>query len=254
MINLVVDIGNSNIKYFVWNGNEVLFQESVLSLDPEYLKKVIDHFNVESVITANVGKEDKSLGKATTSIPSESKLELTIKNAKNYQINYSETLGADRIAAFIGAVETFPNTPLLIIDAGTALTIDIVNIEGEFCGGNISLGLNSRLKALHKLTARLPLVKIKEPKSFFGQDTDSAILNGVVNGMIGEINYSISKAKELYNVEKIILTGGESTFLIQEFKKQGIDFFYDPFLVARGLNFFMQRKMKDREYQTTMKS
>ncbi len=73
-----------------------------------------------------------------------------------------ETLGHDRIAAAAGARKLLPGSPLLIMDLGTAITIDFVTANGEYRGGNISPGLLTRFKSLHDHTARLPLVQ-KEP-------------------------------------------------------------------------------------------
>ncbi len=73
-----------------------------------------------------------------------------------------DTLGYDRIAAAVGAYTIFPGKTVLVIDAGTAITYDIVTAGGEYLGGNISPGLEIRFKSLNKYTNRLPLLERPE--------------------------------------------------------------------------------------------
>lgn len=253
MINLTIDIGNSKAKCAIWDSYKMLFHEVLSESGFDSLKNLVGRYGVESAIYANVGKDADYLIKVLECTKLENICEFSFDQTKsNFKINYSSSLGVDRLAAFIGAIEMFPSAPLLIVDSGTALTIDVVNADNEFCGGNISLGLNSRLSAIHDKTARLPLVNISMTKDFFGDDTESAILNGVVNGIVGEILYSIHKAKELYNIKLVILTGGEAKFLIPTLQKENIECIYDEFLVLRGLNSFMQKELSKTPTHPTM--
>lgn len=249
MINLTVDIGNSKTKCSVWDGYTLLFHD-VLSNSASASKTLGDlvkQFGIQSVVIANVGNQNDFIKNSLDSIPKENVYNFSFASVKDFRINYSETLGVDRLASFIGAIEMFPSTPLLIVDSGTALTIDIVNSQNEFCGGNISLGLYSRISALHEKTARLPLVKVISPTGYFGKNTEEAILDGAINGIIGEILLCVNKAKELYNIQKVVLTGGEAKFLLPLLKKENIDCVYDEYLVPRGLNSFMQKEFNKRE-------
>ena len=149
------------------------------------------------------------------------------------------TLGADRLAAAVGANGLFPRRNLLIADAGTALTIDVVDSEDRYRGGNISPGVELRLKALHKFTSRLPMVAVDmEDDSYFGHDTASAIGCGVRWGLVNEIAGAFALAKREYGCELLILTGGSGENLFHDLKKvipEGIGLEYNPELVARGL-------------------
>lgn len=123
----------------------------------------------------------------------------------------------------------------MVVDCGTAITIDIIDDEGKFCGGNISAGLELRLKALHNYTSLLPEVSIKGIVSDFGNNTESAMRDGVINGVIGEIIYSYMKAKNKYGIDKIVFTGGDATLLLIYLEKEKLNVCYDPYLVGRGL-------------------
>jgi type III pantothenate kinase len=142
-------------------------------------------------------------------------------------------MGMDRLAAVIGAYDLKPNNDILIIDAGTAITFDILNSFGEYLGGNISPGLEMRFKALHEYTSLLPLVSDYSVKSEVGVDTISAIQNGVINGVKYEIKGVIESFVSKYPQLLIFLTGGNDFDFDTRIKKR---IFVDKYLVLRGLN------------------
>lgn len=146
------------------------------------------------------------------------------------------TLGADRFLAAIGAVALEGNKRILIIDAGTALTLDIVE-EGEFRGGNISPGLKMRFRALHEFTSGLPLEKEREDNRFFGDDTASSITCGVEKGMAWEIAGAISTARSAFGCDTFLVTGGDARFVVREMERvmPGVQLSLVPDLVAFGL-------------------
>ena len=145
-----------------------------------------------------------------------------------------KTIGKDRIAAVVGANNIYPNCNILIFDAGTALTIDFINKKNEYVGGNISPGLTMRYKALNKFTQKLPLYKIKHDfDKLTGQTTKEAIIAGVQNGILFEINNYIKIFSKKYTDLKIFLTGGDIFFFENKLKK---NIFAEPNLVLIGLN------------------
>ena len=142
-------------------------------------------------------------------------------------------MGMDRLAAVIGAYDLKPNNDILIIDAGTAITFDILNSSGENLGGNISPGVEMRFKALHDYTSLLPLVSGYSVKTEIGVDTISAIQNGVINGVKYEIKGVIDSFVSKYPQLLIFLTGGNDFDFDTRIKKR---IFVDKYLVLRGLN------------------
>lgn len=124
------------------------------------------------------------------------------------------TLGADRIAAAAGAAALFPEDNCLVFDFGTAITIDFVTKDGHFKGGNISPGMNMRFEAIHHYTNKLPLVKPSIPDAPEGRDTASAINNGVILGIMFEVEKYLENHRDC----KIVFTGGDALFFAKRLK------------------------------------
>jgi type III pantothenate kinase len=144
-----------------------------------------------------------------------------------------DTLGKDRLAAAVGASSLYPNKNVLVIDAGTAITYDLVNDKGQYLGGNISPGLEMRFKALHQFTGRLPLVEKKDFGKLFGKTTEEAIRAGVQHGVVFEADKAIDTFKEFYKNLNVIITGGDVNFFDKKLKNS---FFVHFNLIAIGLN------------------
>ena len=154
-----------------------------------------------------------------------------------------ETLGPDRLAAAVGAAALYPSCHVLIVDFGTAITFDFVSAGGEFLGGNISPGAATRFRALHRFTSSLPLCSLDEkiPVGRLGDSSRSAVVNGVVNGIVYEVEGYIRDLERKYDGLRIIFTGGESNFFAERLKNT-IFATYD--LVAYGLNRILEYNAK----------
>ena len=124
-----------------------------------------------------------------------------------------ESLGLDRVASAAGGWTRFPGRNILVISAGTAITVDLVTSEGRFNGGNISPGVSMRLKALHEHTASLPLVGKDSQFSLLGSSTRQAILSGVMNGVIFELEGYVRLLTDQYKDLLVLLTGGDAALL-----------------------------------------
>ncbi len=145
-----------------------------------------------------------------------------------------ETLGKDRLAGVVGAFHLYPENNVLVIDAGTAITYDLVDENKQYLGGTISPGLEMRFKALNQFTGRLPLVERNENfNKLFGQTTGEAILGGVQNGLVFETDKVIDRFKEFYKNLYVIITGGNANFFDKKLKNS---FFVHFNLIAIGLN------------------
>ena len=144
-----------------------------------------------------------------------------------------QTLGMDRVAAVVAANMIKPNRPLLVIDAGTCITFDFIDAEGQYHGGNISPGMRMRFKALNTFTDKLPKVTPKGDNPTYGQTTETAIRAGVIHGIEHEIEGYIRHLKKIYPELLVFLTGGDD-FSFETNLKSVI--FADSFLVLKGLN------------------
>jgi len=144
-----------------------------------------------------------------------------------------ETLGTDRLAAVVGASSLRPGKDLLIIDAGTCITYEVIDARGNYWGGNIAPGMQMRLRALHEFTARLPLVEAEGEVPGMGYDTETAIRSGVLRGMKYEIEGYIKSMRAKFPHLEVFLTGGNRINFDTNIKNL---IFTDKYIVPRGLN------------------
>lgn len=208
---LTVDIGNSSTKASIFEDEEVVFAVSGSKIGFDDLRDLMLRFEPEGTVCCRVGEDKTGIiaGFQKEKIPF---LEITPDTALPIEVCYGSrsTLGADRVAAAVGGV--LPGDSALVVDAGTALTCDLV-IKGSFAGGNISPGLWLRFKALNLYTSKLPLVSPEGDFPPFGHDTESAIRSGVVGGLVSEIIASFKEAQKIEKDIKMVLTGGDAAFL-----------------------------------------
>jgi type III pantothenate kinase len=146
------------------------------------------------------------------------------------------TLGADRLAAAVGASALYPDEDLMIVDFGTAITIDYVE-GGEFRGGNISPGVTTRFRSLADYTACLPLCQPTDEVLEYGRTTIEAIQQGVMRGVEHEIQGYIDCFSKKNTKKSIILTGGEAKYFVKRIKNT---IFADCEPVFFGLNAILE--------------
>lgn len=239
MNNLVIDIGNSLTKVAVFKNQEIIFFVKADDLNALNIEGIAKEHQTQKIIVSSVRNQFEhtlsALAKKKEILFFNSQTKTPIKN--HYQTLH--TLGLDRLAAVVGAKALYKKNNVLIIDAGTCITYDLVDEQYNYYGGSISPGINMRLKALNQQTGNLPLVAFDENfTAHFGANTPEAILSGVINGVLAEVNGFIQNYNLLYADLKIILCGGNAPFFDARFKnsifaKQVIN---QPNLVLIGLN------------------
>lgn len=245
MINLVIDIGNSRTKLALFNQHDLMFNVPIEQLTVGHLKMLKDeHPQLNQAILSSVKPVDDEIlqflsGNFDLFIELDHQTKLPIKNL--YET--PETLGKDRLAAAVGANELFPDQNLLIIDAGTAITYDLVSEKNEFMGGNISPGLQMRFKALNHFTGKLPLVSYSEEFQHIGRNTTEAIRAGVQNGILYEIAQTIELFNKNYQNLQIVMTGGDSIFFD---KKLNYTIFVHFNITLIGLNRILEYNAKNK--------
>lgn len=220
MINLVIDIGNSRTKIALFNEHDLMFNVPIehFSVDHARLLKE-EHPQLSKVVLSSVKPYDNDLKDfLKNNFDYFLELDHTTRLPIENLYETPETLGKDRLAAAVGANELFPDQNLLIIDAGTAITYDLVSDKNQYLGGNISPGLEMRFKALNQFTGRLPLFGPSDYYQQFGRNTLEAIRAGVQNGLIFEIEKTIDLFNGNYQNLQIIMTGGDSYFFDKKLK------------------------------------
>jgi type III pantothenate kinase len=221
-LNLVADIGNSRAKCAIFRDRELVESFTADQLTVPQLEDLkarypsLDKAIISTV--ASVSPDLVSYFKSTFPTFIDFTHQTRVPLLNKYQT--PATLGLDRLAAAVGAHELFPSRDLLVIDAGTAVTFDLVEGNGTFAGGNISPGLRSRFRALHEFTAKLPLVEASGEVPVIGQTTEEAIVAGVVNGMVFEMDGMIDSMKIRLPEIHTILTGGDAYFFERRLKNR----------------------------------
>lgn len=231
---LTIDIGNTSAKVAVFQDNEILFSERVATDWHTEIGKLRTSFPLTACAVSNVAGPNEALDHALELLPcSVLRLTYTSPCAQPYFERIPDGLGADRLAADIAAVTQMPHTPLLVIDAGTCLTFDVIDEAHRFAGGNISPGVELRLKAMHEHTAALPLVAAEGELPDLGFDTATAIRGGAINGVKFEIEGYIRMCRKRFPDLHVFYTGGNQF----EFSTDVAPCItHDAHLVLRGLN------------------
>lgn len=161
-------------------------------------------------------------------------LQAGVKTGLKIRYRNPGEVGSDRIADAIAAVELFPDQNLIIVDFGTATTVEAVTREGAYLGGLILPGLRLSMEALEQNTARLPAVEIVKRDQIIGRSTSASIQSGLYHGHIGAIQHLIEMIRtETFQGERptVISTGGFSSL----YRDAGIFDHVIPDLLLRGL-------------------
>ncbi|MDX2414595.1 MAG: type III pantothenate kinase [Bacteroidales bacterium] len=236
-MNLAIDIGNSFYKLGIFDGDHKVFVTRTPELTIDFLNELNLKYNIEKLIYSSVKGNDKVL-ESLNSKRDIIVLEVNALCNLPFSIEYlsPDTLGSDRLAAVAGAYNKFKDSNVLIIDAGTAVTYDLLLAKGVYKGGNISPGLSMRFKALNTFTGKLPLVIPDYKYDMIGNNTVEAIRTGVQQGLIYEINEYIRNFKIGYKDLEIVITGGDGEF-ISDKVEYPLEFIED--LVIEGLNYIL---------------
>jgi type III pantothenate kinase len=223
---VAVSVGNTRTRVGVFRDRELHHSEAVLNADPDAVVAAIAGLRVGAspVVLASVndpvadmivqGLHEKSAARGPADIYRFGKdLAIPIQNA----LVDDSTVGQDRLLNALGAFARAKQA-CIVIDAGTAVTVDFVDGQGVFQGGAIAPGLNLMLRALHEHTAALPSVKFEPLPSgqTFGKDTRGAMSLGAQSAIIGMVRVLTERYAEFFGAyPQIIATGGDARTLFE---------------------------------------
>jgi len=142
------------------------------------------------------------------------------------------SVGPDRIAQALGALAV-AGAPCIVVSAGTAIVVDLVDADGALAGGAIAPGLGTSAAALHAGAARLPLVSPAAPESDVGRSTEEAIVSGVYWSAVGGIRTLVARFRTEAPDAALLCTGGDAPLLLPALAD--LDARHVPDLVFRGL-------------------
>jgi type III pantothenate kinase len=221
---LTIDVGNTNITFAVFDGCEiradwrigtvarrtgdeyaalllVLFGERGLSFAD------INGVAISSVVPATV---DSLVRFSKKHLKVDSPLVLGSEIDPDMKINYEpkSDVGADRIANAIAAHAKYGGK-VIVVDFGTATTLDAVSADGEYLGGAIAPGIQISLEALFSRAARLTGVQIAAPEKAIGTTTTGSLQSGIVFGFAGQVDALVDRFQdEMGGDAKVVATGG----------------------------------------------
>ena len=243
MITLALDLGNTALKYGVF-GPDGLRESGVLAA-PAHLGELWQRTQPAQAILSSVAdKLDTQPWLAALAATDGLRRILPfrpgftpvpVRNA--YATPH--TLGPDRLAAAVGAASLRPGQDTLVLDAGTALKLDLVTAEGTYHGGSIAPGLRMRLQALHTFTGRLPLLELPPPDEavqLIGDSTASCLLSGVLRGTAAEVRGLVAEYQQRHPHLGVVLTGGDAPYLAAALAPLAGRIFAVPELVLLGLD------------------
>lgn len=240
---LAIDIGNSRVKVGQFEGESLqtvhFFSHDHFStglrelLEKNNLREKVKYLGCASVGNKELMRQAEAIA---LELPHASWLAIGHQTPLPIQNGYGspETLGMDRICACVGAYMRLGRSPLLAIDAGTAITYDFVDAEAVYRGGGIAPGLRLRFRSLNDYTAALPLVSTEGAAPLVGYNTITSIRSGVVNGLLAEIDGLVEQYRQQYGAQcEVFLTGGDADFLGNHLKNIN---FVDPNLLLYGIH------------------
>jgi type III pantothenate kinase len=235
---LAIDIGNTNINFGVFKAQRLIkrFDIPIGKYSIWTLRKLLGGITIDdSIICSVVPKASpilkadlkKLINKRPYLIGRDPKVPIKNLYRKPKQV------GQDRLVNAYAAILLY-GAPLIIVDLGTAITLDVISKRREYLGGLILPGLELSLNALIRRAALLPELKLKKPREFIGRDTKSSMLSGIVYGFSALIDDLTDKIKDkIGRKARVIGTGGDIR-LISGYCK-GIDKI-DKDLTLKGLN------------------
>ena len=231
-MNLIIDCGNTNLKYFIFKDQRLVFN-NLFTWEDNWEKKIKNNYpDLKNILLSDVtGRYHK--GDIEKKFPNKKVFKVKALDFP-FKTNYNnKNLGDDRIGLISAAIKKFPKEDCLVIDAGSCLTFDLISSKSVHEGGLISPGLLVRYKSLNEYTSSLPLIKFDDKKMGIGMDTKNSIQTGILEGFIFEINGQIKKFKRKTPNLRVILTGGDAKYLYKRIKNS---IFAEQEFLALGLN------------------
>jgi type III pantothenate kinase len=261
---LAVDVGNSQTHLGVWQREE-LVHEWRASTDSTRTADELALFFGEFLAMADLSFSRQITGVVISSVVPPVTQELRkmtvryfgfpavvvepgIKTGIAIMTDNPKEVGADRIANAVAAHNMFPRDPAVVVDFGTAITVDVVSARGEYLGGAIAPGIDTAATALFEATAQIGRVELVAPGSAIGKSTVAAVQSGIIYGTVALVDGLVERiSSELTGRSRVVATGGlASTIVSHSHRIEQVE----PVLTLTGLRLIFERNFEDHKART----
>jgi len=227
---LVVEVGNTNTSFVVYQGHEILEKVKVSSkslIDPDgfpgTLAQMIMRYPSlgDAAICSVIPMLERTTGDYLRHHLSGQVMTVSASITLPFVLNYAppDSFGADRLALCAVSQLLYPEAAVIAIDIGTAITVDVVGSTQRYLGGLILPCLDLMAKALHEHTAQLPLVALDRPETLLGCSTTDGIKNGIIHGCASSMDGLVAKITGWLQEERsetavnVMVTGGNAPLI-----------------------------------------
>ena len=248
-MHILVDIGNTNILFGKFNNLDLIgqlrieteiFDKDASSVKSKTYKKINDFIETDCVDCFISGVVPDTILSLINFMKNYQELNIVeidneyLGDLIKIDVDKPNEVGVDRLINSYAGLNLY-NSPLIIIDFGTATTFDLVDSSGSYIGGIICPGVNLSIQSLAHNTAKLPLIEIKKVEKLIGKDTASAIESGIYWGYVSLVGGLIDRLKKQngFKDANIIATGGLSGMFRGDLSQIQ---HYEPDLTLKGLN------------------
>ena len=253
---LAIDIGNTNIVIGIIQNDEILFKARIatdrLRTSDQYgveIRNMLEAFNIrkeditDCIIASVVPPVFNSVYTGVIKMIGKQPIVVGpgLKTGLNIHVDIPSQVGSDRIVAAVAALAEY-EAPLVLIDMGTATTIEVVEPENVYMGGMIFPGVMVSLDSLTSRAAQLPGISLDKPKNVIGKNTVDCMRSGMMYGTAAMLDGVIDRiAEELGHSSTIIATGGMAQFITPLCKHEII---LEKELLLKGLNVIYKKNKR----------
>ena len=254
---LAIDIGNTNIVLGCIENDQILFQVRIATdrtrTSDQYgveIKNMLEAFGVtisditDCIISSVVPPVFNSVKTGVIKVIKKQPMVVGpgLKTGLNIQVDVPSQVGSDRIVIAVAALATY-KAPLILMDLGTATTIEVVEPDNVYMGGVIFPGVKISLDALTSRAAQLPGISLDKPKNVVGKNTVDCMRSGMMYGTAAMIDGLVERIEEeLGHSCTLIATGGMAKFIAPLCKR---DIILEKDLLLTGLNLIYKKNIRN---------